>query len=337
MPESIQKLSNLKELYLSVNYIEIIPNNIRHLFHLEILSMDNNQLKVLPEVIGNLINLRVLSLNFNKIKTIPQSITGLTALKRIDLNYNEDLIIPSYFIDFIHENPHIVFYIEPQTIPPSFETAVKIWVSNEYSKINNFLINPGRSSRDRNTIIDESAGNTYLIEDTIDALEEGMIPFGEMKGDLLTIFNNYGKYQNVFYRGGTNSDKPTQSYIKETFVSISTLAKEAIVFMSKKVPCCLYSYAEDDIDDDVKCLVASLSENEILLEPRCYFEYLRTSTQTFFEKEYTVYHYRIHRFREGIPLYNALNPPRVGGKKKKTRKLYKKVLKVKHSKKQKKY
>ena len=73
--------SNLKELDLSFNEIEEIPEEIKECTSLEILDLSNNKISTLPDSIGDITSLRILKLEKNNLRTIPNSIEKLQNLQ----------------------------------------------------------------------------------------------------------------------------------------------------------------------------------------------------------------------------------------------------------------
>ncbi|KAJ3095351.1 hypothetical protein HDU97_007025 [Phlyctochytrium planicorne] len=83
-------LAELRELDLTGNQIEAIPEAITRLEHLEILRLGENSITVLPEFIGNLTNLTRLRLDDNKLTgQIPRSIGQLQRLRNLNLRGNQ--------------------------------------------------------------------------------------------------------------------------------------------------------------------------------------------------------------------------------------------------------
>ncbi len=85
-------MSQLKLLYLSNNYINILPESLGKLDLLTELRLGDNLLNTLPESIGNLTSLRRLDIGNNPIQRIPDSITSLRNLSSLFLKgINKDL------------------------------------------------------------------------------------------------------------------------------------------------------------------------------------------------------------------------------------------------------
>lgn len=82
-------LKNLKELRISSNRINKIPNEICELNNLELLELDNNEVSHLPEDFGLLKNLKIINLKRNNLKNLPDSFESLENLEIIDLRNNE--------------------------------------------------------------------------------------------------------------------------------------------------------------------------------------------------------------------------------------------------------
>lgn len=65
MPDSIGKLSQLRELWLLINQLTHLPDSIGNLSQLQEFNLDKNQLTLLPDSIGNLSHLRKISFSDN--------------------------------------------------------------------------------------------------------------------------------------------------------------------------------------------------------------------------------------------------------------------------------
>lgn len=90
MESLLQNLTNLKELNLSYNEIQLIPDTITQLTNLENLDFSNNpHLKVLPINFGNLNKLKNLNLSFCSIEKIPNTFSELTELELLNLSKNK--------------------------------------------------------------------------------------------------------------------------------------------------------------------------------------------------------------------------------------------------------
>jgi len=88
IPDTIGKLTNLRELILAFNSIEKIPSSIGNLTNLKWLNLMWNGLEELPDSIKYLKNLEYLGLVGNKLITLPKSIDKLTNLKKLNLQVN---------------------------------------------------------------------------------------------------------------------------------------------------------------------------------------------------------------------------------------------------------
>ncbi len=97
VPEGLENLSNLKDLYLSENSLTGIPAALGNLGALELLYLDNNQLSNIPSALGNLTSLISLSLYQNQITTIPAGLENLANLIYLYLDNNMLTEIPKEF------------------------------------------------------------------------------------------------------------------------------------------------------------------------------------------------------------------------------------------------
>jgi len=95
VPNVIYKLKNLTELNMGGNEIESISEEIGNLTKLTILWLDDNQLTSMPEAIGNLTKLTRLYLSGNELTSLPKSIGNLVNLKNDELHINGNPLITS--------------------------------------------------------------------------------------------------------------------------------------------------------------------------------------------------------------------------------------------------
>ena len=80
MPESIGRLSDLRELYLGDNELARLPDSLGHLTALTTLYLTRNRLDDLPESIGRLTGLTTLFLDHNRLESLPIELSA-TALR----------------------------------------------------------------------------------------------------------------------------------------------------------------------------------------------------------------------------------------------------------------
>ena len=95
IPETLFKLTELRELYLDNNQLKTIPSEIGNLTNLTKLLLYSNQLKTIPAELGKLTNLATLDLYGNQLTNIPGELRKLTKLTMLYLNSNKLKRIPS--------------------------------------------------------------------------------------------------------------------------------------------------------------------------------------------------------------------------------------------------
>jgi len=88
LPESINRLGELKELVLRDIGLKSLPKSIMKLKKLKILSITSNPQFILPNYLWNLKSLEILDLSNNKLITIPKSIENLENLRELILYSN---------------------------------------------------------------------------------------------------------------------------------------------------------------------------------------------------------------------------------------------------------
>jgi hypothetical protein len=96
IPEGIEELINLKNLYLGNNQLTNLPEWIKELINLQKLDLSFNKLTSLPEGIRVLINLEVLDLSDNKLTSLPEGISELKNLQSLYLGYNGLTSLPEW-------------------------------------------------------------------------------------------------------------------------------------------------------------------------------------------------------------------------------------------------
>ncbi len=98
IPE-LKALKHLKELDLSTNLLEPLPEAIGELTGLLNLNLDYNGLRSLPDEIGDLEHLKVLSVVGNRLGNLPEGMLDLGELEELDLSRNELESLPRDFGD----------------------------------------------------------------------------------------------------------------------------------------------------------------------------------------------------------------------------------------------
>jgi len=109
LPDSIDNLRYLKELWAEGNCFEYLPETFGNLSRLEKINLGVNQLKDLPESICNLRKLEHLSVSENNIQELPHNIGQLRSLTYLNISYNEITTLPSSFSRFNHRTTDVWF------------------------------------------------------------------------------------------------------------------------------------------------------------------------------------------------------------------------------------
>ncbi|XP_023930624.1 malignant fibrous histiocytoma-amplified sequence 1 [Lingula anatina] len=116
LPQSISNLPHLTVLILSCNAFTTFPITLCDLTNLEELDLDNNQLSDIPVDITRLKVLRVFSLSNNVFTAFPIALCGLTNLKELYLSQNKISGIPVDITRLKVLRIFSLFYSVPQSI-----------------------------------------------------------------------------------------------------------------------------------------------------------------------------------------------------------------------------
>ncbi|MFX0071747.1 MAG: leucine-rich repeat domain-containing protein [Candidatus Hermodarchaeota archaeon] len=95
IPIQLFRLKDLKQLYLTLTDIKLIPNEIKMLKSLELLDLQDNKIDTIPDSLCELIKLKKLDLSYNNIKKIPNRINQLKELEELILTNNKIENIPT--------------------------------------------------------------------------------------------------------------------------------------------------------------------------------------------------------------------------------------------------
>ena len=123
IPDSFESLSNLKELNLSKNEINILPMKFFHcptIRCLLLLDLSGNQLKFLPNAISNLSTLKTLNMANNDLSKIGLTLGKMSQLKRLELKGNKNLkvlpgSIPRLKLEFLSLGPECLTGINDES------------------------------------------------------------------------------------------------------------------------------------------------------------------------------------------------------------------------------
>lgn len=144
--------------------------------------------------------------------------------------------------------------------------VLELWSGSGYVHFNGFL------ARDKypffslitNTI--KHNGKKYYIGSLVSKLQSFMTSYSEYRMINITRF---GRGKIFYYRGEELSLLSTQSYIRETFISVTRDYEQAVSFNGDSKCGCMFQIS---INDDVNCIETGI-EKELLLEPGCYWKF----------------------------------------------------------------
>lgn len=95
VPESISVLSKLEDFGIDGNGVSSLPESLGQLSELRLLQVRGNALTALPESIGQLHKLAFLSVTTNSLRRLPRSIGSCTSLSTLQLNCNALVTLPA--------------------------------------------------------------------------------------------------------------------------------------------------------------------------------------------------------------------------------------------------
>ncbi len=95
IPEDLCNLKKLEYLNLAQNNITNLPDNFDQLSSLFAISLQSNKLTTFPNVLLKMKNIEYIWLDHNKIETIPKNIRNLEKLRTLSLSYNNISTIPT--------------------------------------------------------------------------------------------------------------------------------------------------------------------------------------------------------------------------------------------------
>ena len=98
LPDSLGNLQVLATLNLDHNSLQSLPETLGNLQDLTMLSLEHNNLESLPESLSNLQSLTILYLRANKLKDIPDSLGSLQRLIQLDLGCNKLTHLPESLV-----------------------------------------------------------------------------------------------------------------------------------------------------------------------------------------------------------------------------------------------
>src|SRR3990167_8375247 len=101
LPEELANLENLKLLNLNTNNFSTFPVIVCFLYQLEKFSIQSNKLYHIPSEIALLANLQILDVSKNHLNELPDELSQLTKLQELYASQNNLVTIPDFISDFI--------------------------------------------------------------------------------------------------------------------------------------------------------------------------------------------------------------------------------------------
>ncbi|MEM6516987.1 MAG: leucine-rich repeat domain-containing protein, partial [Bacteroidota bacterium] len=152
--ETLSDMNNLKELDLSENLMNKVPDNIGKLKQLKELWLDDNNLTEVTQGIKSLPNLEYLRLFSNEINSLDFRLNDLPSLKNIDLCYNPFELFPIELSQLKNLERITMWYTDVNFIP------------KDISKLNNLKylnLQNSELNEEQKLFLIESLPNTKVI------------------------------------------------------------------------------------------------------------------------------------------------------------------------------
>lgn len=129
LPDSIDRLENLKSCIISWNAINKIPDSLTNCRQLENLSAGYNNISELPEWLSKLVDLKFLSLSSNELTKLPD-LNNLQKLEYLNISYNKITSLPKLSTKSLKE----IDIVECEDLVPSWK-VIKEKLNKAYPDI----------------------------------------------------------------------------------------------------------------------------------------------------------------------------------------------------------
>ncbi|KAK0171346.1 hypothetical protein PV328_009087 [Microctonus aethiopoides] len=96
LPQWINQLSNITNLYLSGNKFITFPHELSIMTRLTVLDLSDNNIKILPACIQNLKSIKDLNLDGNCLHQLPLELSQLQCLETLSISRNNFVILPEW-------------------------------------------------------------------------------------------------------------------------------------------------------------------------------------------------------------------------------------------------
>ncbi len=114
LPDKISEMINLESLNLSWNMIQELPRSIGNLRKLQAIELSINNIGGLPDEFCLLENLNEFNMNGYQLDSLPDNFGNLKSLNKLDLNKNEIAKLPESFCNLI--NLHYLYLQENELV-----------------------------------------------------------------------------------------------------------------------------------------------------------------------------------------------------------------------------
>ena len=121
LPDWLGELTHLQELFLDGNQLSTVPASLGQLANLQELRLHRNRLIVVPEALGNLGRLEELHLDGNQLRTLPEALGKLRSLKKLLIYDNQLAVLPESLGSLVQLTSLLVYNNQLRNVPSSLK------------------------------------------------------------------------------------------------------------------------------------------------------------------------------------------------------------------------
>ena len=237
LPQEIEKLHNLRKIYLKNNLIENLPNSFYNLDKLEIIDLESNYIECISELIGSIDSLKELNLSGNSLKILPKSLINLRYLEKLKLNDNDLLKLSKNIYDVNKLRNLLLDRNEMHSLPISIlELMLNEWEKDDFLDLGTSHEKPELKEIQSTYFVKKTPKVKKLTEHIprIDKISIHLIQIHSLKGikypddDELDYFNFF---LNKFWNPRICKKKKALSYKGKLYCRVKNKIEE-LLFLS---------------------------------------------------------------------------------------------------------